>query len=108
MSGDSVPCQYDPEPGATGTGGNPARFRAPSLGGSMLRKGLATTAAVALALPVLVALPAVPALAAPAKAPAKEASGASDVRELHRTDWKLDGKTLDTSKMASQKVQSRS
>ncbi|MGI5242385.1 choice-of-anchor J domain-containing protein [Dactylosporangium sp. CA-139066] len=74
----------------------------------MVRKGLATSAAVALALPVLVALPAVPALAAPAKAPAKEASGASDVRELHRTNWKLDGKTLDTSKMASQKVQSRS
>src|SRR5437762_12917026 len=74
----------------------------------MVRKGLATTAAVALALPVLVALPAMPALAAPAKAPAKDASGVSDVRELHRTSWKLDGKTVDTSNMASQKAQSRS
>jgi len=74
----------------------------------MVRKGLATTAAVALALPVLVALPAVPALAAPVKAPAKGASGASDVREMTRTNFKLDGKVVDTSKMASQKAQSRS
>ncbi|MFD0576833.1 hypothetical protein [Dactylosporangium darangshiense] len=28
--GDNVRCQYDPELGAPGTGGNPARFRAPS------------------------------------------------------------------------------
>src|SRR5262245_52367594 len=74
----------------------------------MVKKGLATTAAVALALPVLVALPAVPAFAAPAKAPAKQAAGPSDVREMTRTNFKLDGKVVDTSKMVSSKAQSRS
>ncbi|WP_432971785.1 choice-of-anchor J domain-containing protein [Dactylosporangium sp. CA-233914] len=74
----------------------------------MVRKGLATTAAVALAIPVLVALPAAPALAAPAKAPEKASAGVSDVREMTRTNFTLDGKVVDTSKMASTKAQQRS
>ncbi|WP_433075509.1 choice-of-anchor J domain-containing protein [Dactylosporangium sp. CA-052675] len=74
----------------------------------MVRKGLATTAAIALAIPVLVALPATSAFAAPAKAPAKESAGASDVREMTRTNFKLDGKVVDTAKMAKAKAQSRS
>ncbi|WP_433203521.1 choice-of-anchor J domain-containing protein [Dactylosporangium sp. CS-047395] len=74
----------------------------------MVRKGLATTAAVALAIPVLVALPATSALAAPAKAPAKS-SGVSDVREMTRKSFStLDGKAVDTSKKANAKAQSRS
>ncbi|WP_426503721.1 choice-of-anchor J domain-containing protein [Dactylosporangium sp. McL0621] len=74
----------------------------------MVRKGLATTAAVALAIPVLVALPAAPALAAPAKAPAKQAAGASDVREMNRTNFTFEGKAVDAKKMASSKAQQRS
>jgi len=41
----------------------------------MVRKGLAAATVVALAIPVLVALPAVPALAAPAKAPVSDSAG---------------------------------
>ncbi|MEV8515342.1 choice-of-anchor J domain-containing protein [Dactylosporangium sp. NPDC051484] len=73
----------------------------------MVRKGLAVTAAVALAVPMLVALPAVPALAAPVKAPAPAKTDASDVRELTRTNFTLDGKIVDTSKMASSKARQR-
>ncbi|WP_344618502.1 choice-of-anchor J domain-containing protein [Dactylosporangium salmoneum] len=74
----------------------------------MVRKGLATAAAAALAVPVLVALPAMPAAAAPAKAPAKAVTSPDDTREMTRTKFTLDGKALDTSKMASSKAQQRS
>ncbi|MFI5910036.1 choice-of-anchor J domain-containing protein [Dactylosporangium sp. NPDC051541] len=75
----------------------------------MLRKGLAAATVAALAIPVLVALPAVPALAAPAKAPAKDTAGASDVQNgLARRFLKLDGKVIDMKKGASQKAQKRS
>jgi len=67
----------------------------------MVRKRLVMTAAAALALPVLVALPGSPAVAAPAKAPAAStASKTSDTREMTRKNFTLDGKLVDTSKMA--------
>ncbi|MFC5006538.1 choice-of-anchor J domain-containing protein [Dactylosporangium cerinum] len=67
----------------------------------MVRKRLVTTAVVVLAVPVLVALPGSPASAAPVKAPAaSSASTASDTRHLTRTQFTLDGKLVDPSKMA--------
>ena len=67
----------------------------------MVRKRLVTTAVVVLAAPVLVALPGSPASAAPVKAPAaSSASKTSDTRHMTRTQFTLDGKLVDTSKMA--------
>ncbi len=67
----------------------------------MVRKRLVTTAVVVLAAPVLVALPVSPASAAPVKAPAaSSASKTSDTRHMTRTNFTLDGKLVDPSKMA--------
>ncbi|MDG6103362.1 choice-of-anchor J domain-containing protein [Dactylosporangium aurantiacum] len=67
----------------------------------MVRKRLVTTAVVVLAAPVLVALPGSPASAAPVQAPAaSSASKTSDTRHMTRTNFTLDGKLVDTSKMA--------
>jgi hypothetical protein len=67
----------------------------------MVRKRLVTTAVVVLAAPVLVALPGSPASAAPVKAPAaSSASNTSDTRHMTRTQFTLDGKLVDPSKMA--------
>lgn len=67
----------------------------------MVRTRLVTTAVVVLAAPVLVALPVSPASAAPVKAPAaSSASKTSDTRHMTRTNFTLDGKLVDTSKMA--------
>jgi hypothetical protein len=67
----------------------------------MVRKRLVMTAAAVLALPILVVLPGSPASAAPAKAPAaSSASTTSDTREMTRKNFTLDGKQVDTSKMA--------
>ncbi|MGI5185192.1 peptidase M6 immune inhibitor A [Dactylosporangium sp. CA-152071] len=75
----------------------------------MVRKRLVTTAVVVLAAPVLVALPVSPASAAPVKAPAASgASKTSDTRHMTRTQFTLDGKLVDTSKMAKPAQQRRS
>ncbi|MET7397400.1 choice-of-anchor J domain-containing protein [Dactylosporangium sp. NPDC005572] len=67
----------------------------------MVRKRLVTIAVAVLAAPVLIALPVSPAAAAPAKAPAAPgASKTSDTRHLTRTQFTLDGKLVDPSKMA--------
>lgn len=67
----------------------------------MVRKRLVTTAVVVLAAPAFVVLPGSPASAAPVKAPAASgASTTSDTRHMTRKNFTLDGKPVDTSKMA--------
>ena len=63
----------------------------------MARSRIAGAAAIALVLPLLAALPASPAAASAHAKPATPANaGASDVRELTRKSFTLDGRKVET------------
>ncbi|MEV0157014.1 choice-of-anchor J domain-containing protein [Micromonospora sp. NPDC050686] len=74
----------------------------------MARSRLAGAAAIALVAPLISVIPASAAAAAPASPDAGKQSRTSDVRELSRKDFTLDGKKVDTPSRYRARAQARS
>src|SRR4051812_16307217 len=74
----------------------------------MARSRIAGAAAIALVLPLLGVLPASAAAAAPAQPAAAQKDRPSDVRELTRKDFTLDGRKVDTPARYQPRAQARS